>query len=168
MCVRVSLLLSLLFVDAGYFLSFFVFTLLRKQTVRNILEQSGPVRRTNTAKSISTPHVDDTMAHTKPTFRMSRAQFAEGKERLLGPWLSKKKRIPLQVRGLPGLGIAEHIVSIRRSRSSDPYRENLFWYEEYVPGLSKTWMPSKRGDYLVPPAATYRYDLIALHCWCTG
>ena len=102
MCVRVPLLLSLLFVDAGYFLSFFVFTLLRKQTVRDILEQSGPVRRTNTAKSISTPHVDDTMAHTKLTFRMSRAQFAEGKERLLGPWLSKKKRIPLQVRGLPG------------------------------------------------------------------
>ena len=91
MCVRVSLLLSLLFVDAGYFLSFFVFTLLRKQIVRNILEQSGPVRRTNTAKSISTPHVDDTMAHTMLTFRMSRAQFAEGKERLLGPWLSKKK-----------------------------------------------------------------------------
>ena len=74
----------------GLFSLFFVFTLLRKQTVRNILEQSGPVRRTNTAKSISTPHVDDTMAHTKLTFRMSRAQFAEGKERLLGPWLQKK------------------------------------------------------------------------------
>ena len=71
---------------------FFVFTHTRKQAARILLEQSGSVRRTNTAKGISTPHVDDTMAHTVLTFKMLRAQFAEGKERLLGPWSPKKKK----------------------------------------------------------------------------